>query len=84
MPIADVKLGWWIKLRMGWAKLVSPDTVLAENDQAKLMVPRLPDDLPGETLVTVAKRRPDGASRMLLAIPRCSDFGRPSRGSAGS
>jgi len=33
MPLADVKLGWWIKLRMGWAKLVPPDTVLAENDQ---------------------------------------------------
>jgi hypothetical protein len=67
MPLADVKLGWWIRLRMGWAKLVPPDTVLAESDQAKLMVPRLPD-LPGETLVTVAKRRPDGASRMLVAL----------------
>jgi len=71
MPLADVKLGWWIKLRMGWAKLVPPDTVLAENDQGKLMVPRLPD-LPGETLVTVAKRRPDDATRMLVSVSSAS------------
>jgi hypothetical protein len=30
MPLADMRLGWWIKLRTGWAKLVPPDTVLAE------------------------------------------------------
>ena len=66
MPLADIKLGWWIKLSTGrWAKLVPRDTVLAERDNVKLMVPRFPDDMPGEVLVTVAKRRPEGANAML-------------------
>ena len=61
-----MRLGWKIKLRTGrWAKLVPRDTVLAEGDGVTLMVPRLPDDLAGETLVTVAKRRPEGATAML-------------------
>ncbi len=71
MPLADVKAGWWIKLfilgRPRWAKLVPRDTVLSEGNGVKLMVPRLPDDLPGETLVIVAKRRPEGATGMLVA-----------------
>jgi hypothetical protein len=71
MPLAVVKTGWWIKLlilgRPRWAKLVPRDTVLSEGNGVKLMVPRLPDDLPGETLVTVAKRRPEGATGMLVA-----------------
>jgi hypothetical protein len=71
MPLADVKLGWWVKLfilgRPRWAKLVPRETVLSEGDGVKLMVPRLPDDLPSETLVTVAKRRPEGAAGMLVA-----------------
>jgi hypothetical protein len=71
MPLAEVKTGWWIKLfilgRPRWAKLVSRETVLSEGDGVKLMVPRLPDDLPGEALVTVAKRRPEGATGMLVA-----------------
>jgi hypothetical protein len=51
--------------------------VLAEDGRVKLMVPRLPDDLPGETLVMVAKHRPDGVSGMMLGavIARGSDFG---------
>lgn len=66
MPLADVKIGWWLKLRTGhWAKVVPRETVLVEDGQTKLMVPRLPDDLPGDTLVTVAKRRPEGATSML-------------------
>lgn len=71
MPLAEVKTGWWIKLfilgRPRWAKLVPRDTVLSEGNGVTLMVPRLPDDLPGETLVTVAKRRPDGGAGMLVA-----------------
>jgi hypothetical protein len=66
MPLGDVQLGWWIKLRTGrWAKLVPRDTVLAEDGRVTLMVPRLPDDVSGETLVTVAKRRPEGARGIL-------------------
>ncbi len=61
---------WWIKLfllgRPRWAKLVPRETVLSDGDGVKLMVPRLPGDLPSETLVTVAKRRPEGASGMLV------------------
>lgn len=71
MPLADVKLGWWVKLsilgRPSWAKLVAREPVLSEGDGVKLIVPRLPDDLPSETLVTVAKRRPEGAAGMLEA-----------------
>ena len=71
MPLADVKLGWWIKLfilgRPRWAKLVPRETVLSEGDGVTLMVPRLPDDLPSETLVNVAKRCPESAAGMLVA-----------------
>lgn len=71
IPLAEVKTGWWIKLfilgRPRWAKLVPRETVFSEGDGVKLMVPRLPGDLPSETLVTVAKRRPEGASGMLVA-----------------
>jgi hypothetical protein len=71
IPLADVNAGWWIKLsilgRPRWAKLVPRDTALSEGNGVKLMVPRLPDDLPGETLVIVAKRRPEGATGMLVA-----------------
>jgi hypothetical protein len=71
MPLADVKAGWWIKLfilgRPRWAKLVSRETVLSEGHGVKLMVPRLPDDLASETLVTVAKRRPEDATGMQVA-----------------
>ena len=71
MPLAQVKTGWWLKLftlgRPRWAELVSRETVLSEGDGVKLIVARLPDDLPSETLVTVAKRRPDGAAGMLVA-----------------
>jgi hypothetical protein len=71
MPLTEVKTGWWIKLfllgRPRWAKLVPRETVLSDGDGVKLMVPRLPGDLPSETLVTVAKRRPEGATGMLVA-----------------
>jgi hypothetical protein len=66
MPLADVKLGWWIKLRTRRsAKLVPRDTVLADDGRVTLMVPRLPDDVSGETLVTVAKRRAECAGGVL-------------------
>jgi hypothetical protein len=71
MPLAEVKTGWWIKLsilgRPRWAKLVPHETVLREGDGIKLMVPQLPGDLLCETLVTAAKRRPEGATGMLVA-----------------
>jgi hypothetical protein len=47
------------------AKLVTRDTVLAKPERVTLMVPRLPDDMPGETLGTVAMRRPAGETAML-------------------
>jgi len=51
--------------------------VLAKDGCVTLVVPRLPDDMSGETLVTVAKRRPEGAWGMLARWPAAARRRRP-------